>query len=287
MIAPAVYHLVQTLADSWPALKGLAGHPFHRYVDRSFMIIGILGLVPALKALGIKSWKEAGLSPFSEGKRDAGKGFLFGFFSLAIAVVVVVGFGGRGLRGGQTAASLAGHLFNAAFAAVVVAALEELFFRGVVFGALRKQFSWKNALLVSSAVYAILHFLARVQAPPEVHWWSGLALLPHKLRGFGDVQQLVPAFFNLLLAGIMLGLAYQRTGTLWFSFGLHAGWIFWLKTYGFATDNVADSQVWIWGSGKLIDGWVAGIVLALLLALLLKILPESPAKHEVPPPTTG
>lgn len=286
LIAPAVYHLVQTLADSWPALKGLAGHPFHRYVDRSFMIIGILGLVPALKKLEFQGWREVGLTPFFLGKRDAWKGFVFGFLSLALAVVVVVGSGGRMLRGGQTGVSLAGHLFNAAFAALVVAALEELFFRGVVFGALRKQFSWKNALAVSSAVYAILHFLARVEAPPEVHWWSGLALLPHKLRGFGDVQQLVPAFFNLLLAGIMLGLAYQRTGTLWFSFGLHAGWIFWLKTYGFATDNVADAQTWVWGSGKLIDGWVAGIVLLLLLALLMRMLPKSPSQNEVPPRTT-
>ena len=282
LIAPAVYHLVQTLAESAPALKGLAGHPFHRYVDRSFMIIGILGLVPVLRRLGMKSWAEVGLTPFSQGKREALKGFLFGFLSLALAIVVVIGLGGRMFRGEQTGAAILGHLGNAVLAAILVAALEELFFRGVVFGALRKQFSWRSALLVSSAVYAILHFLARVQAPPEVHWWSGLALLPHKLRGFGDVQQLVPAFFNLLLAGIMLGLAYQRTGTLWFSFGLHAGWIFWLKTYGFTTDNVAGAQTWIWGSAKLIDGWVAGVVLALLLALLLKILPPSATKNEDP-----
>jgi membrane protease YdiL (CAAX protease family) len=287
LIAPIVYHLVQNLAEVLPALGGLARQPFHRYVDRSFMVIGILGLVPALRGLGIKNWAGAGLTPFSEGKREAWRGFLFGFLSLALAIVVVIGAGGRGFRAGQTAASLAGHLFNATLAAVLVAFVEELFFRGVVFGALRKQFSWKTALLVSSAVYAILHFLARVQAPPEVTWLSGLALLPHKLRGFGDVQQLVPAFFNLLLAGIMLGLAYQRTGNLWFSFGLHAGWIFWLKTYGFTTDNLPNTQTWIWGSARLIDGWVAGVVLALLLALLAKMLPKSPPRNEGNSPSNG
>jgi uncharacterized protein len=287
LIAPAIYHLVQSLADSWPVLKGLANQPFHRYVDRSFMVIGIVGLVPVLRKLGFKSWAEAGVTPFSKGKRDAWRGFLFGFFSLALAITVVMGAGVRGWRAGQTGASIMAHLLNATLAAVLVAAVEELFFRGAVFGALRKQFSWKSALVISSAVYAILHFLARVEAPPEVTWTSGLALLPLKLRGFGDLHALVPAFFNLLLAGIMLGLAYQRTGSLWFSFGLHAGWIFWLKTYGFTTDNLTSSATTIWGSAKLIDGWVAGVVLAFLLALLLKILPASPPRNEGAPPSTG
>lgn len=287
LIAPAIYHGIQALAGSVSLFEKLANQPFHRYVDRSFMVIGILGLVPVLRRLGFKSWAEAGLTPFSKGKHDALRGFLFGFLSLALAIVVVIGAGGRGFRTGQTAASIMGHLLNATLAALLVAAIEEMFFRGAVFGALRKQFSWKSALVVSSGIYAILHFLARVQAPPEVTWWSGLALLPLKLRGFGDVHQLVPAFFNLLLAGIMLGLAYQRTGSLWFSFGLHAGWIFWLKTYGFTTDNLPNTQVWVWGSAKLIDGWVAGVVLALLLALLWKILPASPPRNEEVSPATG
>jgi uncharacterized protein len=285
LIAPAVYHLVQTLAETLPVLDGLAKQPFHRYVDRSFIVIGILGLIPALRGLGIKDWAGAGLTPFSSGKRDAWRGFLFGFLSLALAIVVVIGAGGRGFRTGQTMTSIMGHLLNATLAAVIVAALEELFFRGVVFGALRKQFSWVNALLVSSGIYALLHFLARVEAPSEVTWFSGLALLPHKLRGFGDINQLVPAFFNLLLAGVMLGLAYQRTGSLWFSFGLHAGWIFWLKTYGFTTDNLTTDHLWLWGSAKLIDGWVAGVVLLLLLALLAKVLPKSRPRNEGVPPS--
>lgn len=285
LIAPAVYHLVQSLASTLPVLSGLANQPFHRYVDRSFMVIGIIGLLPALRGLGIKSWAGAGLTPFSLGKRDVWRGFLFGFLSLALAIIIVIGAGGRGFRTGQTMPSILGHLLNATMAAILVAFVEELFFRGVVLGALRKQFSWISALLVSSAIYALLHFLARVEAPPDVTWLSGLALLPHKLRGFGDINQLIPAFFNLLLAGIMLGLAYQRTGSLWFSFGLHAGWIFWLKTYGFTTDNLTNDQNWLWGSAKLIDGWVAGIILLLLLALLAKVLPKSPLRNEGIPPT--
>jgi membrane protease YdiL (CAAX protease family) len=68
-----------------------------------------------------------------------------------------------------------------------------------------------------------VHFFNRPPSPEEVNWASGFALLPRMLRGFGDIEMLVPGFFNLMLAGVMLGYAYQRTGNLYFSIGLHAG----------------------------------------------------------------
>jgi len=94
------------------------------------------------------------------------------------------------------------------------------------------------------------------------------------LRGFVDVEQVVPGFFNLTLAGGLLALAYQRTGNLYCSIGLHAGWIFWLTFYGFLTREVAGADAWFWGTAKLIDGWLALVVLTLALALLLKLLPR-------------
>lgn len=96
----------------------------------------------------------------------------------------------------------------------------------------------------------------------EVTWWSGLVLLPHTLEGLMDWQHLVPAFLCLTLAGAWLAPACQRTGNLYFSIGLHAGWIFWLKFYGFATSAVAGANEWLWGSPRLINGWLAFGVLA-------------------------
>jgi hypothetical protein len=92
------------------------------------------------------------------------------------------------------------------------------------------------------------------------------------LRGFADFQALVPGFFNLTLIGILLGLAYQRTGNLYFSIGLHAGWIFWLKIYGAFTVNSVATKIWFWGGGKMIDGWLAFFVLLAVL-FLFKFLP--------------
>jgi membrane protease YdiL (CAAX protease family) len=104
------------------------------------------------------------------------------------------------------------------------------------------------------------------------------------LSGFVEVERVVPGFLNLTLAGALLALAYQHTGNLYFSIGLHAGWIFWLKFYGFFTRDVASANAWFWGTRKLIDGWLALIVLALVGLVLLKLMPRATVGEVQPAP---
>jgi hypothetical protein len=136
-----------------------------------------------------------------------------------------------------------------------VATLEEILFRGGIFGGLRRMFIWPLALMASSMVYALVHFLQRTEWTGAVAWNSGLILLPRMLGGFADFYALVPGFFSLTLAGILLGLAYQRTGNLYFSIGLHAGWIFWLKAYGAFTASTHTPRP---GFGARAKWWMAG-----------------------------
>jgi membrane protease YdiL (CAAX protease family) len=69
----------------------------------------------------------------------------------------------------------------------------------------------------------------------------------------------------------MLGLAYQRTGNLYFSIGLHVGWIFWVKAYGVITVGVGAESAF-WGSGNLVDGWLALLILVATLLVLPRLL---------------
>jgi membrane protease YdiL (CAAX protease family) len=276
LLAPWLYWLAQHFAHSVPKL---AGAPFHRFMDRSFLLLALAGVWPLLRALGAKSLRETGLvPPYGQSKKLFG-GFLLGFVSLAMVAGIVLAYGGRMLTGGVSAGKIIETVLSAAGTAAVVATLEEILFRGGVFGGLRRMFYWPLALVLSSLIYALVHFLHRADFTGAVVWYSGLELLPRLLAGFADFHALVPGFFSLTLAGLLLGLAYQRTGNLYFSIGLHAGWIFWLKIFGAITADVPQAANWFWGTGKMIDGWLAFIVLVLTLAVSsrLPVLNKRPA----------
>ena len=275
LLAPWLWRLAQTAATSFPHI---ANSPFHRFVDRALLILAVAGLWPLLRALGVTSLRETGLtSPRGQWKKLGG-GLLFGCVIIAIDAGAAMVWGGRTPAPGLTAHKIVGTIFGATGTAVAVAFIEEILFRGGIFGGLRKTFYWPLALAISSIIYALVHFLQRADIPGPVAWNSGLVLLLRMLGGFADFQALVPSFFSLLLAGILLGLAYQRTGNLYFSIGLHGGWILCLKIYGALTADTTRAGAGFWGAGKLIDGWLAFLVLLAAL-LVFKWLPMAP-KHE-------
>lgn len=272
LLAPWLYWLAQAFAHSFPEI---AAEPFNRFVDRSLLLLALVGLWPLLRTLRVTSWREAGLvEPHGQWNKLLG-GLLLGFVSLAIVAGIAIVCGNRVFTRTATAHEVVAIISKAIGTAAVVAVVEEILFRGGVFGGLRKFFYWPLALVLSSIVYALVHFLRRADFSGTVNWHSGLVLLPRMLGGFADFHALVPDFFNLTLAGILLGLAYQRTGNLYFSIGLHAGWIFWLKIYGAFTASLPHAATSFWGTGKMIDGWLALIVLVAVL-FLFKFLPLGP-----------
>jgi CAAX protease family protein len=274
LLAPQLYFLLQKLAPA----SHLATSPFHRYVNRSLLILALVGMWPLLRSLGAKSWKEVGLTSPKGNLGKWGMGFLLGFGSLACVALIVLLAHGRALNHEMTPATLASKMASAAATAVTVSVVEEILFRGAIFGALRRIWNWRWALIVSSMIYAIVHFMESAKMSGPVTWHSGLELLPRMLRGFGNLEAVIPGFFNLTLAGILLGLAYQRTGNLYFSIGLHAGWIFWLKAYNSLTSPVEGANIWFWGTMKMIDGWLAMLVLMVTVFVLQRMLPEKPRK---------
>jgi membrane protease YdiL (CAAX protease family) len=264
LLAPPLYWLVQSFAHTFP---GLAAQPFHRYVDRSLLGIALVGLIPLVKNLGFTSLREIGLvNPGGQWKRLLG-GFLLGLVSLAVIAVLAFGLRARELNPKLSGGDIFHKLLGAVVTAVVVSILEEILFRGTLFGALRKIFHWGLALVISSAIYAVMHYFKSADAPGPVTWLSGLQLLPLMFQNLGNFQAMIPGFFNLTLAGVLLGWAYQRTGNLYFSIGLHGGWIFWIKAYAAVTSPAPGSNSWWWGSGSMaiVNGWIALPVLLLIL----------------------
>jgi hypothetical protein len=270
LLAPWLFWLAQQFASAFPHI---AGAPFHRFLDRSFLILALAGLWPLLRALGAKSLREMGITPPYGQWNMLGGGLLLGLGSLAMVAGIAIGFGGFHFAKTEDAHKMISTVFSAAGTAIVVAVMEEILFRGGIFGGLRRVFHWPFALAASSAIYALVHFLQRADLAGAVGWNSGLVLLPRVLGGFTDFHALVPGFFTLALAGVLLALAYQRTGNLYFSIGLHAGWIFVLKIFGALTVQTPDAATWFWGTAKMFDGWLAFLVLAVFLAASKLLIP--------------
>ena len=274
LLAPGLFQLAQWAAGEFPAFQSLAGQPFHRYVNRCLLLTALVGLWPLLRALNLADRRALGLtSPFAA-RRPLALGFALGFGSLLLVALALTFAGVRAPNSGLTAALVGKLLFTATLTAVAVALLEETLFRGVIFGALRRVWPLWAALMASAGIYSALHFFARVQHTGPVPWDAGLALLPQMARGIIAPENRLPAL-TLLLAGLALGLANHRTGDLWFSIGLHAGWVFWLKVFKTVTVPGAASGGAFWGTEKLLDGWLTFAVMTSVLLLVAR-LPQSP-----------
>lgn len=280
LLAPWLYWLAQHAAQDFPKI---AAAPFHRFADRSFLILALAGLWPLLRSLGAKSARDMGITPPYGQSRKLSGGLALGFFSPAVVAGIIIGFGGRAFTQNLTAHKIIGTIFSAVATAAIVATLEEILFRGGIFGGLRRVIYWPFALVVSSAIYALVHFFRPAEFAGTIAWNSGLVLLPQMLSGFADFHALVPGFFSLTLVGIILCLAYQRTGSLYFSIGLHASWIFWLKTYGAFTADAPGAAIWFWGTGKMIDGWLVFFVLAVTLCIFKFLPPDKRSPFTIPP----
>jgi uncharacterized protein len=267
ILAPWLYQLAQIGAAHFPSMEKIAHNPFHRFVNRALLFLAIAGLWPFFRSLKLR-WRDFGLygAPRHE-TANFGRGFALGFISLALVAIIAFVAGAREITS-HSNAEIARMLWRSVLTALFVAILEESIFRGGIFGGLRQLHSWKRALIISSAVFALMHFFGKPAQPQTVQWSSGFFTLGQMLKGFAAFEAFVPGFFNLFLAGAILTIAFQKTGTLYFSIGLHAGWIFWVKSHGFFTHAAPGASLWIWGSNKLIDGWLALVILAAVLALV-------------------
>jgi len=268
-LAPWVYLAAQKLAAHFGAFTDLASQPFHRYLNRCLYAAALVGLWPLLRSLGLRSAQEIGFAHPSQNWRRIVSGFGVGFVTLASVAALALLSGARQPNTQLALPELARHLFNATTSCIAVAVLEEFLFRGVAFGGLRKSVVPAIALLLSSVLYSAVHFYERPPTPTTITWVSGFETFARMFQGITETRSLIPGFFSLLIAGSMLSWSYYSTGTLWFSIKLHAGWVFWLKSYGTLTRDVPGYNQYLWGSNKLYDGWI-GFGSIGLAALLLR-----------------
>ncbi|MEO8617533.1 MAG: CPBP family intramembrane glutamic endopeptidase [Luteolibacter sp.] len=149
--------------------------------------------------------------------------------------------------------------------------LEELVFRGLLLGIWLKSARPLMACVGTSLFFAFLHFLE-----PPIGFaitdpgapTAGFELLGRILIHFTDPRFFVTDFATLFVVGMILAWARLRTGALWFSIGLHAGWVMVFKTSNLLFVDVPGHPLRPWGVGQNIRSGLLPMITLGLTAVL-------------------
>ena len=139
------------------------------------------------------------------------------------------------LQAGTTALLMA--VLKALLSGLLVGLIEELTYRGAILEGFMRHSLPTFALLLSSLLYAAVHFIELPDTDPQsgIHWYSGVLLLGRGFHAFQD-PGIWDSFTTLFLLGLLLCLVRLRTGNLVACIGLHAGIVTLSKVLAFATD---------------------------------------------------
>jgi membrane protease YdiL (CAAX protease family) len=158
--------------------------------------------------------------------------------------------------------------------AIAASLIEEWLFRGVLLG-LWLRFSKSYAACIgSSFFFAFIHFLEpptgyRITDPASP--LGGFELLGKVILHFTDPRFFVTDFATLFLVGMILAWARLRTGALWFSIGLHVGWILSFKGFNLLYRGVPANWLHPWGVGDSLRSGLLPMATLALTALLCQL----------------
>jgi len=155
--------------------------------------------------------------------------------------------------------------------AVAASLVEEWLFRGLLLGLWLRFAKPLAACVGTSLLFAFLHFLAPPAgsdiADPAAPF-AGFELLGKILLHFTEPRFFVTDFATLFVVGMILSQARLRTGSLWFSIGLHAGWIAAFKGFNMLHLAVPSHDWRPWGVG---DSLRSGLLPLLALAFTAEV----------------
>jgi membrane protease YdiL (CAAX protease family) len=247
-------------------------YPFPRIFDRTMMATLLIAMLFAARGLDLVTLLSRGFSHRAAPSfARAIRGFVVAMLAIAILFALVFAVGG-GVGNLETAAALIPKYF---LAAIVIAFIEEAFFRAFLLGGMQGDFGNRVALIASAAIYAVAHL---VRSPARFYITgyeptAGLLTLAHSIDQFMDPAIAIPTLIGLFLLGIVLGEAYILTGSVYFSIGLHSGFVLGAKLWPKAILNRAAIPWWIAGGGAipLIGGAAAWLIAIIIFATLRPI----------------
>jgi len=208
--------------SAWHASPFFAKFGFESFFHRALLICAVAFLWPLLRSLRLHSFRDLQLDRNRHAVRDVVAGTALAGLPLAVCAFFLIATSIFILKTVMPWSSLVGVLG----AAIAVPLIEELFFRGLLLGILLRGLRPTLATLLTSAFFAILHFLKAPAATNEVvTWFSGFRSIANSFAQFADPMMVLALFATLFLIGWILADARLRTRSLFLPIGLHSGWI--------------------------------------------------------------
>jgi membrane protease YdiL (CAAX protease family) len=300
--------LVKTAADrlvmrhAW-ARQALAYHPRDlrrqegvvasgRYAfGRVWRALLLAGVAVALAAHGRQAGEllAAGFHDRPGAVRDLALGIGMGLASAGGLLLVLWASGARVAWWSAyppTVGFVVEQLALALLAGGVAALCEEAVFRGVLMGALLRDRGFWASLLLADAAYVGFH-LVQGRAEVGLGWDASVGLttawecLQFSVARPGAWATLA----GVAAVGIVLGLAFGRSGSLFLPVGIHAGWVAVAKlSNAFFWTPLGDAPHWLYGGRGLMDGLIAWLLLAAFAVVVARASrPPMPAGPTTPP----
>jgi hypothetical protein len=257
---------------------GLVG--FNTLVSRGAEFILAFGLFPLGRWLGVGK-PDIGMALSSATfRRYLFKGFGYGALMLGLHSLLLLAIDVRLLHPDPIEIirllRLAG---KGLLIGLAVSAIEEPVFRGFLLGSLAQRTSRMNAVFISALYFAGLHFLDSDLRPAtgDIHWNSGLVIVTDAFAKFGGIE--FNSFLALFTAGAFLACIRLTdfNSSLPFCMGIHAGWVFIIKTAKPFTHVNADSSLaWLVSHfdgfiGHLSSAWISVLIAMLAWHIAQKI----------------
>lgn len=254
-LAAAALLAVPLMATGW------VDYPPQRIVGRLAQVLILLGIWPLLRHLALTNRSDLGYGvPRPVFVRALLLGWVLGLLvllALALALLelqVRVADPEPGTWGPILAKAL-----GALLGGLLIGFLEESFFRGALFIAIRRRAGVTPAILWSSALYAVVHVMKPGALPPGTPFdWAGAWGMFTGV--FLDAFQWrhLDTVLALLLVGVFLALVRERTGQVGWCIGLHAGWVFVIQvTRRVTDDNPGSDLAFLAGDYDGVIGWLA------------------------------
>jgi uncharacterized protein len=240
----AFFIIVTVTGKAAPEVVALFGENiFLLVIYQAIILAGVTALTLVFrKNIDRKEFVTLGFQKFRVGK-DLLLGLVSAFLLIALGFSILYLSGNLLIEGIRPDYS---HLAGSLILCLMISWAEELSFRAYILNNLMDSFHPYWGLVISSLIFAVFHIFN-----------TGMALVP---------------FINIFLAGILLGIVFIYTRTIWYALSFHFSWNFFQgPVFGFPVSGVGmDGFIRHETRGKeLLTGGEFGFEGSLLCSLLI------------------